>query len=241
MNQKPFTNLSDSPPGNHNLWEAFPMSEDSTLQEAFWQNYETAICDSQKKRKNHLIIKASVHQGNALQSQMIASPQLFTIDPNQRTPFLKKLWAYQVWPIAKAFTVAWVAMSIFFSVVNKDGNSYQLLSVSAMLLLFFIAGIAYHYWVICRPLADMQLIIDRLGIMREGAGLDHLSIKYSEIADVRKSPMGLQICLKPRGRIQEDRESILLPEALRNYTLVCALLEHHLAYNSQYYCLTSSL
>ncbi|OJJ19440.1 hypothetical protein BKI52_21775 [marine bacterium AO1-C] len=240
MNTKPLTKLSEISQGGTELWETFPIYEEDSLREVFWQNYETAIRDSQKKRQSHLVIKASTYTSRrALKPQMIASPQLFTIDPNQRTPFLKKLWAYQVWPIAKAFTVAWLAMSIFFSVINKDGNSYQLLSISAMLLLFFIAGIAYHYWVICRPLADMQLIIDRLGIMREGAGLDHLSIKYSEIADVRKGPIGLQICLKPRGRIQEDRESILLPGALCNYRLVCELLEHHLAHNNQYYHLTS--
>ncbi len=239
MNEKPFTKPSYIPPDHYDLWEMFLMYDDESSQEAFWSNYEAAVAASQKRRKHQMMSVASDDTRISLEPQMIALPQLFTIEPNQRTPFLKKLWAYQVWPIAKAFSVAWIAMSIFFSIINKDGNSYQLLSISAMLLLFFIGGIAYHYWVVCRPLADMQLIIDRLGIMREGAGLDHLSIKYSEIVDIRKGPIGLQICLKPRGRIQEDRESILLPGALHNYTLVCELLEHHLAYNDQYYSLTS--
>lgn len=232
------TKISDKGREEYQLWNRFSIDSDDALQETFWQDYEEAIQVSQQQRRSNLVMEAKAGPGVIFSDRMISSPQLFTVDPNQRTSFLKKLWAYQVVPIAKAFTVAWVAMSVFFSVVNKDGNSYQLLSISAILLLFFIAGIAYHYWVICRPLADMQLIIDRLGIMREGAGLDHLSVKYSEIADIKKTPMGLQICLMPRGRIQEDQESILLPGALLDFPLVCKLLEHHLAFNNKYYQLT---
>lgn len=227
-------------PPEHEHWQAFAPTTDLNANEVFWQDYEAAIDHSRSKRKQSIIVKAAYDHLPLIDDKVMASPQLFTVDPDQRTTFLKKLWAYQVLPIAKAFTVAWVAMSFFFSIINKDGNSYQLLSISAMLLLVFIAGIAYHYWVICRPLGDMQVIIDRLGIMREGAGLDHLSIKYSEIVDIKQNPLGLQICLKPKGRIQEDQEFILLPGALLNYQLVCNLLERHLAFNNQYYHLSTS-
>lgn len=231
----PVTITNNSLQDYHKLWGAYLPGKNGQDSEIFWGNYEEAICASKQERKQKMVVQATYDKLPLLDDKVVASPQLFTIDPDKRHTFLKKLWAYQVLPIAKAFTIAWVAMSLFFSVVNQDGNSYQLLSISAVLLTLFITGIAYHYWVICRPLADMQLIIDRLGIMREGTGLDHLSIKYSEIIDIKQNPLGLQICLKPKGRIQEDRESILLPGALLDYSLVCDLLQRHLAFNNQYY------
>lgn len=235
MNETPVQAAHDTLQDAHLLWETYLLAQDQPNEEHFWQHYETSVRQAKSQQKQQVVVKANYNSALGVNDKTVAAPQLFTIDPNQRQTFLKKLWAYQVWPIVKAFTVAWIAMSVFFSVVNKDGNSYQLLSISAVLLLLFIAGIAYHYWVICRPLADMQLIIDRLGIMREGAGLDHLSIKYSEIVDIKQNPLGLQICLKPKGRIQEDLESVLLPGALLDYSLVCDLLERHLAFNNQYY------
>lgn len=233
MNKTPVQATHDTLQDAHLFWETYLLAQDQPAQESFWQHYETSVRQARSQQKQQ-VVKANNNPVLGV-DRAIAAPQLFTIDPNQRQPFLKKLWAHQAWPILQAFTVAWIAMSVFFSVVNRDENLYQLLSISAVLLLLFIVGIAYYYWVICCPLAGMQLIIDCLGIMREGAGLDHLSIKYSEIVDIKQNPLGLQIRLKPKGRIQEDLESVLLPRALLDYSLVCDLLERHLAFNNQYY------
>ena len=119
--------LSNKSIEEYQLWNRFSIDSDDALQETFWQDYEEAIQVSQQQRRSKLVMEAKASAGIMFHDRMISSPQLFTVDPNQRTSFLKKLWAYQVVPIAKAFTVAWVAMSVFFSVVNKDGNSYQLL------------------------------------------------------------------------------------------------------------------
>ncbi|WP_299464430.1 hypothetical protein [uncultured Microscilla sp.] len=239
MNYIPIARTADTIQQASRLWEAYPTNEGNKGRELFWAAYYKAIDESKKTQKQHMNVWANEAPVQMTSNQAMAAPQLFTINPNQRQVFLKKLWAYQVLPVAKAFTVAWFAMSVFFGAVNQDGGSYQLITISAILLVLFITGIAYHYWVICRPLADMQLMIDRLGIIREGAGLDHLSISYSEILDIKRNPLGMQVFIQPKGRIQEEHESVLLPEALLNYPLACELLQRHLATHHQYYDLTS--
>jgi hypothetical protein len=220
----------------HQLWEAYPTQ--ALSQETFWATYAQAIAHAKQTQQQHTIVQAS--QAPVTQACNLTEPRLFVINPDEIRSFLKKLWVYQVLPVEKAFTIAWVTLSLFLLVFSKSGGSSQLMTISSTLLALFVIGIAYHYWVICKPLADMQVMIDRLGIVREGAGLDHLSIKYSEITDIRQSPLGLQIFIQPKGYIQDDQTSVLLPHALLDYSVACQLLQQHLAVHHKYFRLINS-
>lgn len=217
------------------LWEEYPSQ--ATQQETFWLSYDQAISQAKKEQKQYKIIKATQAPPS---NHKITEPCLFMIAPAEKRSFLKKLWAYQVLPAEKVFTIIWIVLSLFLLLFNQGGGSTQLIAISSALLALFVVGIAYHYWVICRPLADMQLMIDNLGIVREGAGLDHLSIKYDEIKDIKQSPLGLQVFIQSKSYIQDEHASMLLPNALTNYALMCELLQKHLANHHKYFQLVGN-
>lgn len=237
MKQQPTTIVPAYPLQDaHQLWGTYPAQ--ASTEDTFWATYDQVIAHAKQAQRQHTIVRAS--QAHPIQGYNITEPRLFVINPDKKRSFLKKLWVHQVLPVEKAFTVAWVTLSLFLLVFNKSGGSSQLMTISSALLALFVIGIAYHYWVICKPLADMQIMIDRLGIVREGAGLDHLSIRYDEVIDIKQSPLGLQVFIQPKGYIQDGQASILLPYALLDYPLVCHLLQQHLAIHHKYFRLINS-